>query len=107
MKVTESINLENMVRPLRQTTPAGSSRPPIRESNPQTNESNRADSPAPNAAPEQGATYVNYRVEKTSGTVVTTVIREQSGEVIRQIPPDENLKLAALLRQVLEKVLRK
>ncbi|MBI3014277.1 MAG: flagellar protein FlaG [Candidatus Tectomicrobia bacterium] len=107
MKITESLNLHNTVRLLRQGTPSGDSQPSAGESAPQSKDAYTADPPAQTPAPEQSATYVNYRVEKQTGTVVTKVIREKSGEIVRQIPPDENLKLAARLRQVLEQVRRK
>jgi len=108
MKVTESLNLDNMVRLRRQGTPSGASQPSGGEkSAPQAKDADPADSPAQTPAPEQSATYVNYRVEKQTGTVITKVIREKSGEIIRQIPPDENLKLAAHLRELLEQIRRK
>lgn len=56
------------------------------------------------AAAADHGTYVDYEVDQKTDTVVTKMISKKDGKVIREIPPDESLKLAAQLRQVVEKI---
>lgn len=51
---------------------------------------------------EAGAqTHVGFSINKETGAVVIEVIDNVSREVLRQVPPEEQLKLAARLRKTI------
>lgn len=46
---------------------------------------------------------LEFRIHKESGRVQVKVIDTQSGEVIREIPPEQMLRLSASIKEMLEK----
>jgi flagellar protein FlaG len=45
---------------------------------------------------------LNFTVDNATDRVVVTVVDEESGEVVRQVPPNEMLRIAAHLKQLRE-----
>ena len=45
---------------------------------------------------------LNFSVDEATDKLVVTVIDEESGEVVRQVPPSEMLRIAAHLKQFQE-----
>jgi flagellar protein FlaG len=45
---------------------------------------------------------VQFRFDPSSGKMVSRVVDRRSGEVVRQIPPEEALKIAAYIRSYLQ-----
>lgn len=80
-------------------------------SKPQRSESSagRRDANAPAEPEENGKdtreagaqTHVGFSIHKETGTVVIKVIDNVSREVLRQVPPEEQLKLAVRLRKTI------
>ncbi|GIX22683.1 MAG: hypothetical protein KatS3mg121_1466 [Gammaproteobacteria bacterium] len=44
---------------------------------------------------------VQFRLDETSGRTVITVVNTQTDEVVRQIPPEQLLKLAGMIEKML------
>jgi flagellar protein FlaG len=57
---------------------------------------------ARDAGPKAGAqTHVGFSVHKDTGTIVMKIVDNVSREVLRQIPPEERLKLAARFKKTI------
>ena len=52
-------------------------------------------------------TYVQFRLDRTTGQVVMHVLDNETGEIVRQIPSDEMLQLAIELQKYLDHPLRR
>lgn len=46
-------------------------------------------------------THLAFSIDSSTGKTVVTVVDTGTGEVIRQIPPEETLRLAARIREML------
>lgn len=47
-------------------------------------------------------TYVQFRLDRTTGQVVMHVLDNETGEIVRQVPSEEMLRLAAELQKYLD-----
>jgi len=47
---------------------------------------------------------IRFATDDQTGSLVVSVVDRETGEVLRQIPPDENLRLRSHLQTVLESV---
>ncbi len=54
-----------------------------------------------NAALRASSAHLTFTVDQDSGKTVVRVVDETSGEVIRQIPPEATLRLAAHIRDLM------
>ena len=57
--------------------------------------------PARLGAPGPAATYIHFELHEESGRVVFKVLDAETGEVIRQVPPEEVIKVAEHIRAYL------
>ncbi len=67
-------------------------------------ETHQTEQKAPASPEEDAASIIQFREDKISGKMMMTLVNSESGEVVRQIPPEELIDISRVLGLLFDRV---